>query len=355
MNTIRVLLAGHDSGGLNVIAPLLREWNDDPRFVPHFLAAPTVRRDFRDRIPNIQFAAGADDLTEWLCHRPAELDVYLQNVLSKGQYDAVVCSTSAHALLERRLLNAAKSAGVPSVAICDMWCAYTERFHDGQTWSLPDRLWVLDDAMRTAAEQVEWPSQLAINVVGSPLFAQLMRLRTTNGSGTARAIRYISEPVSTSFPEAGLDEFVLADMLVSAATAAKLPVPIVIRPHPADSAEAWRRWTFARRAQGVSLDTLPMEEAVADTRLAVGISSIMLAELRMCGVPVASLQPPSADRSYFCLPFENLGISRVAGVEQLARWLSSPAESSLLETSAVHVSAIETATRVLLDFVSARR
>jgi len=354
MNTVRVLLAGHDSGGLNVLAPLLQEWNDDARFIPHFLAGPRIRRDFRYRVPGIQFAAGADELTERLFHRPAELDGYLQGVLSKGNYDAVVCGTSANALLEKRLLHAAKSAGVPSVAICDMWWAYTERFHDGQNWTLPDRLWVLDDAMRTAAEQVAWPSELAIDIVGSPLFAQLMRRRTTNGGDGARAIRYISEPVSTSFPEAGIDEFALADMLVSAAAAAKLAAPIVIRPHPVESAEAWRRWTFVRRAQGVSLDTLPVEEAVADTRLAVGISSIMLAELRMCGVPVASLQPPMADRSYFCLPFEDLGISRVSSEQALAQWLASPADSPLLATSAVHAAAIETATRLLLDFVSGR-
>ncbi|WP_157100515.1 hypothetical protein [Rhodoplanes sp. Z2-YC6860] len=349
----RVLLAGNDSGGLNVIAPLLREWNEDSRFTPHFLAGPRVRREFRYRLPGIQFAPGADELTERLCHRPGELDGYLRGLLLKGRYDVVVCGTSANALLEKRLLHTARSLGVPCVAICDMWWAYTERFHDGQNWTLPDRLWVLDDAMRVAAEQVAWPSKLAIDVVGSPFFAQLMRRRMNNGGDTARTIRYISEPVSTSFPEAGINEFALADMLVSAMATAKLDAPIVFRPHPADSIEAWRRWTYARRAQGVSLDTLPLEEAIADTRLAVGISSIMLAELRICGVPAASLQPTGVDRNYYCLPFEDLEIARIPDEQRLADWLILREHKSDVNAAAIHYGAIERATDQILSLVSA--
>src|SRR5262249_23505122 len=115
---------------------------------------------------------------------------------------------------------------------------------------------------------------------------------------------------------------------------------------------SWRRWTFARRSQGVSLETLPMEEAVASTRLAVGISSIMLAELRMWGVAVASLQPATANRAYYCLPFEDLGITRLADERAPAQCPASPVCRLPIQTPRIHMTAIETATRLLLELVA---
>lgn len=352
MKPIRVLVAGHDLGGINLLVPLLRQWGTGTQIKAEFLSAPVPRRDVGQLIPDLAMVDGSTDLTEQMCHRRNELDRFLSKVLMAGNYDAVVCGTSANALLERRLFLAARAAGVPSVAFCDMWWAYAERFHDGESWTLPDRLWVIDDTMRDAVMQVHWPRPLPVDVVGSPLFGDLARRRQAHDGVRGEAIRFISEPASTKFPDAGIDEFALGDTLIAAVRAAGSRAPVVVRPHPADSQEGWRRWVYARRHHGASMETLPIEAAISDTARAVGVSSILLTEMRMCGVPVASIQPKEADPLYYCLPFEALGITRVRGKDDLAAWLSSPVDGTPPAAAAIHLNATDNAARLLIELAA---
>jgi hypothetical protein len=347
LKPVRILVAAHDWGGLNLLVPLLRAWAADKRFFVEFLGAPVARRSIASQIPDLGFPASSSALTEWLCHRRSELDQLLSRTLQEGSYDLIVCGTSGHALIEKRLFHVARMHKVPSVAFCDMWTAYRERFHDGETWTLPDRLWVIDETMRAAVEAVDWPSRLAVDVIGSPLFGTLVHNRSRSEKSPGRSLRFISEAASATHPEARIDEFELAEMFVSAARMAKFGAPIVIRPHPAEPLEAWRLWVYARRHEGVFLETLPLEPAIADTKLAVGINSILLTELRMCGVPVASIQPRNAG-TYHCLPFDDLGIARVADTESLAGWLAAPGDGTPPKTAQVHLHAVETATNLAL-------
>lgn len=355
MRQLRILVAGHDMGGINLLLALMRGWSGDADIRAEFLCPPVLRRDIGHQFPDLVFAPGAVDLTEHMFHRRPELDRYLGDLLARGRYDAVICGTSAHALLERRLLLAARKAGIPSVAFCDMWWAYAERFHDGETWTLPDRLWVIDEAMAKAAALVAWPHALPIDIVGSPLFGELARKRGQSAN-RGNAIRFISEPVSTKFPDVGIDEFALADMLVSVVQKTGLQLPVVIRPHPVDSLESWRRWIYARRHLGVRLDDLPIEAAIPDTIRAVGISSILLTEMRMCGVAVASLQPSDADLSYYCLPFDMLGISRIADAPELAVWLgrASDCDGPAPKAASIHLESVSAAKRLIVESILIR-
>lgn len=353
MRPIRVLLAGHDHGGINLLLALLRGWRAEADVAPEFLCPPVLRRDIGQQFPELVFAPGVGELTEQLCHRRTELDRYLAGVLAAGRYDAVICGTSAHALLERRLLVAGRQAGLPTVAFCDMWWAYAERFHDGETWTLPDRLWVIDETMAQAASQVAWPGRLAIDIIGSPLFGELARMRRCDRA-RGRTMRFISEPVSTKFPATRIDEFALAEMLLLTARDAGVSLPIVIRPHPADSQESWRRWIFARRGLDVRLDDMPLEAAIPDTLRAIGISSILLTEMRMCGVAVASLQPKEADLSYYCLPFDALGIDRIGDAAGLAVWLAKDVDVAPPSAASIHLNSVARATRLLEDLVCPR-
>lgn len=355
MKPIKALVAGHDWGGLNLLAPLLRAWREDNRITAEFIGAPSARRNMATRVPDLVLAQRANEITDFVCNRRNELDRLFAKVLEQGCYDVVVCSTSAHSLIERRLLCGARVAGVRSIAFCDMWCAYTERFYDGETWILPDRLWVIDDAMRVDAARIRWPSPLPIDVVGSPLFGDLIRRRENSGMWSGRSIRYISEHVSAEYPNSGIDEFVIAEVVVKAARKAGLDVPVIIRPHPAESQEPWRRWTYDRRKQGVVLETLPFEEAIADTQFAVGINSMLLSEMRMSGIAAASVQPVGADRSYYCLPFTALGIAEVSNADDLARWFAAPAKAVAPEVLDAHLRAVDTATCSVLHIVAAQQ
>jgi hypothetical protein len=350
MKPIRILSAGHDHGGVNLLRALLSGWAHDRGIAAEFLCPPVLRRDIGQQFPELTFAPSAADLTEQMCHRRSELDRFLVAVLAAGRYDAVICGTSANALLERRLLLAARQAGIPSVAFCDMWWAYADRFHDGETWTLPDRLWVIDETMRREAAQVEWPRPLPIDVIGSPLFGELARLRRQNPA-QGRAIRFISEPASIKFPEMRIDEFELAEMLVSTARASDVDLPIVIRPHPVDSQESWRRFVHARRALDVRLDDMPLEAAIPDTARAVGLSSMLLMEMRLRGVTVASMQPRGVDLNYYCLPFEELDIVRIGSRATLVEWLRGEPVCGPVKTQALHLGASDRAASLLTEMV----
>ena len=136
-------------------------------------------------------------------------------------------------------------------------------------------------------------------------------------------------------------------MLVSTARASGVDLPIVIRPHPVDSQESWRRWIHARRALAVRLDDMPLEAAIPDTARAVGISSMLLTEMRLCGVTVASMQPRNADLSYYCLPFEALGIARIADATELGAWFAKTFEATPASTAVAHVDSVTVAARLI--------
>ncbi len=120
----------------------------------------------------------------------------------------------------------------------------------------------------------------------------------------------------------------------------------MIRPHPAEPVEPWRRFVWAKARLGVRLDTLPLDQTYADTWAAVGISSILLAEYAAAGIPSASFVTDAGDPAYLCLPFASLGIARLSNTVDLARWLeAAPAPTPDL---ASHAGAADRVTSVVL-------
>ena len=351
MKRLRVLVCVHDWGGINLIAPLLRTWNGSTSVDCAVIAMPTVRRELADLAPGMVVAPGSEALTTAMLDRPAELRALLKAVVGHG-YDAVVCGTSLHSQLERRLTSVAREMGVATIAYCDMAWAIDRRLREGDEWMLPDRLWVPDEETKAAAAEIAWPGPLPVDVVGNTMIDDLIRRRAGAPAGQGAQIRFVSEPASTEFPEARVDEFACAEMLLTAVRGVG-DAPVVIRTHPAEPQEAWRRWTYARRDRGVALDTLPLDAAIANTSLAIGLCSSLLIQMRLCGVPAASLQLPPADAGYFCLPFDQFGVSRVASASQLAQWLRAPGAGSSPAGGAVHVGAVQRATRLISAFGAA--
>ena len=346
--SVRVLTAGYDHGGLNLLAPLLRAWQGDSRFAAAFVSTPAVRREMSARVPSLGFPSWATGVTEEVCANADELDACLNRSLAQRDWDVVVCATSRASLLEKRLIHAARRLGLRTIAFCDMWWAYEERFRDGRQWSVPNTVWVLDERMRDEIAAIRWPRRPAIEVVGSPLLQELTELRAGGGSIDG-AIRFISEPASSKFLGSGVDEFALAEQLVTTARAAGIKTRIVVRTHPVEPIEPWRRWAWKWRDQSVELDAMPLTPCIADTARAVGISSMLLAEMAACGVPSASIQWPGTDPTYYCLPFEDFGIARLRSVEALERWLAaSPGDGAPGIRSSVHASSIERITARLL-------
>lgn len=352
----RVLVAGHDSGALNVLRPLLRAWINRDDLDPWFVSTPSVLRDMQEQVAGLRSPAWSGEITESVAASRGDLDSVFSRHLDEDRWDAIVCGTSRLCLLEKRLLTAARTRGIRSFAFCDMWWAYRERFRDGDELCLPDTLWVVDPRMQNEAA-LAIPELAGIEVVGSPFFEEIaeLRLRQAQPAAGGQVIRFFSEPASGKFPAAGIDEFELAELLLDVARHAGITRKIVVRTHPLDAVEHWRRWAWRHRHHDVELDVEPLDECMASTGLALGISSIILAEMAMSGIPTASIQLQGADPDYYCLPFHEFGIARIASREALLSWLVSDAERSQPPLAEHHERAVERITASVLDRSSHRR
>lgn len=350
----RILVAGHEWGGLNLLAPLLRAWVKSNQFAVTFVGATKVMRELSLRVPGLILAPESDILSDGVVEDVHLLDTLAAQLLGRTRYDLLLCGTSLHTSLERRLILAARAAGVPSISFCDMSWALADRFRCGDAWAVPDWLWMTNQQSCAAATAVAWPEQISIEVIGNPHLGELAQQQRPFAAA-GRKIRFLSEPVSAVFPNVGLNEFDLAATFVAAVREAGLDAPIIIRPHPIESEGRWNDWIAGHASKNVSIDTLPVTEAIEDTRMAVGICSILLAEMSVSGVPAAALQPKDADPSYFCVPFEDYGVAQVGDRQALLTWLKSSRSREPTILDVRDLQAIETATWRLQGIIDETR
>src|SRR5687767_4643144 len=83
--------------------------------------------------------------------------------------------------------------------------------------------------------------------------------------------------------------------------------------------------------------------------MAVGISSMMLMELAIAGVPVASFHPEGADEAYYCLPEKEFQIARLRSARDVEAWIGAPEPPRVsAEFIARHAPAIARITDLVL-------
>lgn len=315
----RLLLAAHDAGGVNVIATLAAAWRTDERISISFAGTPAVCRDLLWRVPDVGVVPWAGALGDAVVADPLALDALLRDRVRRGDWDAVVCGTSAKGALERRLIVHAANLGIPSFSLCDMWWDYQARYRDGAGWAVPDHLLVVDERMALDCAAMGWPRRPVTTVVGNPFLDGVVsrRVRAPRSTG---ALRFLSEPASSYYPDVRVDEFLAARTVFDTLRAIDPSRRFVVRTHPTEPMEPWRR--FASVA-GAELDVLPYDECLEDTWRAVGLSSMMLLEMSLAGVPSASFRPAGSVLDYFCLPFEDFGVATL-DADVIGHWLQAP-------------------------------
>lgn len=331
----KVLLVAHDRGGVNLLAPLLMRWrSEDSSILPTFLGTPMIQQEM-ESIAGFGKVQSTLEGSEQLAVRPVQMsgrgetfvgrsawtfsDEDLRCLLTEAKWDLVLTGTSAVSTMEKAVWRVCRDLGVPCAAICDMWTEYELRLTNPEGELLVDNLLVLDDRM---AREVEAALKNSPNiaVVGSPHFSALLDSRKSQDLDR-RYIRFISEPVAALFPKARVHEFQIAELLIETLRATGEQSTLLLRPHPQDDSEGWRRFAHKYLDWGVKLDTEPSWMCPVTTKAAIGLSSMMLIELALAGIPVASYQPWGSDSSYFCLPEVEFGISVIGNDQELAAWL----------------------------------
>lgn len=241
---------------------------------------------------------------EGLCPRPPSGGV--------AGFSHALVATSVNALQhELHLVDAARAAGIRSVAVVDFWANYRARFTgpDGRL-VLPDAIAVMDEVARSEAVAAGLGAERVV-VTGQPAFDALgdvrrgrerirEEVRRRAGVGTELLILYASQPLYQLYsaeqlgtdPRSALPDIVVA--LGEVLGARRREATLIVKLHPREMSEPFVAPAVdgtALRVRVVRDDTIAPRELVAASDLVVGISTVLLMEACLIGVPVVSYQP----------------------------------------------------------------
>jgi hypothetical protein len=288
MPAVSLLVACHDAGGAEIVSCWLRR-RPDAHSVPCLLEGP-ARAIFARRLgPALRTVDALPPL---------------------AGLDLVLCGSSAHAPLERRVVRAARTAGVRSAVWLDHWVNYAERFVLDGKLVLPDEVWVADEhARRLAAATLPGAR---IRLCGNPYLedsaAEIHALET--GRGGAERILYVTQPTTVAARMAtgdplgwGYDE---RDALARYLEQVADVEAVRVRVHPAESRDKYAGVldAFANRlpVEFSHSDSLVEDCAWADT--VAGCDTMAMVVALAAGRRVVSVIPPGGRP--LSLPFEEI-------------------------------------------------
>lgn len=273
-----IALAAHDPGGAAVLAaaaPALRARGHGLLWLP---AGPAGRlwREAGEYVPAaIDHAAAA-----------AALERESPTLLLTG--------TSFFEGFERALWSVGRKFRIPSLAVLDSWTNIELRFAPAEgPAEQPDALGVIDDDTRAQIAAAGW-CRARIFVVGQPHLAarteRLIRRRKNRPGGSAKRIVFFSEPIIEDFGRdaRGFTQFEVAT-LAAQALAGSPGVVLDVKPHPREAESGWRDWLA--RAPNARLAAEDTETLLAAADGILGMTTMVLIEATLAGIPALSLQP----------------------------------------------------------------
>jgi hypothetical protein len=330
--TLRVACAAHDAGGASALVPILA----------------AMRARFGAAVHGCVDGPSAEVLgrggLNWtaLSGTPqggVNSAEQMRAALERFQPDVVVVATSMGSTPDKVMIRAARSLGIPTIAVLDAWCNYAERFRDHATGSwcenLPDYLLVMDEIAAEEAIDDGIPPEI-VEITGHPAYDRLfLSFGREVGPGSApqgaalraqpwrvpRRVVFFSEPLSR-YRHLGLERgfgethaFALVLEATQSLPAVERP-QVVLRPHPAEPRSVW--------ATRLADAPIPIEIAtdgdaasvLAGADLVLGVSTVVLFEAFLLGIPFASLQEQSLDPDPLVLTRHGI-VDRVSTAEQL--------------------------------------
>ncbi|MEK7246397.1 MAG: hypothetical protein AAB223_10310, partial [Pseudomonadota bacterium] len=178
--------------------------------------------------------------------------------------------------------------------VLDSWSNLEFRFTPAEgSAEQPDALGVIDDDTRAQIAAKGW-CRARIFVVGQPHLAarteRLRRRRRRRPSGSAKRIVFFSEPIIVDYgPTArGFTQFEVAT-LAAQALAGSPGIVMDVKPHPREADADWRDWLA--RTPNARLAAEDTETLLAAADGVLGITTIVLIEATLAGIPALSLQP----------------------------------------------------------------
>ena len=278
-----LLIVAHDAGGANILAALAPHLTDMHR---------------------LTWCGAGPALALWhqagLMVTPVDDAVGIEAGLAKVP-DLVITGTSAVADIERWAWTASRRRNVASFAVIDAWMNYRRRatMSSMAVTVLPDAVAVADAAMRRGLAD-DGLSPARIYEVGQPhLEALVSRLANRRGS-RARNIRpllvFFSEGIREQYDfgcRPGYDQFSAMSLLVEALQPG-FELELAILPHPLEGIALWQSFLAKVKPSErviVTLGGCDRDAALCAADGILGMTSMVLVEAALLGIPVLSLQP----------------------------------------------------------------
>lgn len=286
---LQVLVAAHDAGGADALAPMI----------------PFLRT--RGHEVSIQAAGPAVDRLD---ARRTRSDPRPPNA------DAVLAGTSLEATHELEILKAAGDTDIPTMALIDSWTNYRERFEDADgNLVLPDAVATPDERAAEEAAEAGLPAD-RIYVAGQPALDALARaaeawsrdeerrVRRRLGVETEdRLVTFFGQPMADMHPPGsgrhrGYDEGDAFDLLGRLVEMSPLDPVVAARPHPREAPGKYRSLSDIPPKQ---VAAVTYEDLILASDLVAGMTSIALVHAIVADRPVLSLQPQLRGRDALVL------------------------------------------------------
>ena len=290
---IKVLVAAEDPGGASTLVPVIRQLMGRSSEI-------SVRALTRSQATTI--------LSKWLvcCSQDLITDADLQNSFSAEKPDVLLTATSLEGTLETSVIKLARGYGVPSLALMDSWTNYMWRFGDPAVVrrdALPDLIAVPDQTAYNEMVAIGFPSPKLL-VTGHPLLEGLLDWSRNVDRELLRSqldvmpeeklIVFFSQPIAEMhgdrFSELGrgYDEISALEVLDEITRELTCGVKLVVKLHPYEN-----RNDLLSTKSNVTLSPKEMQatELMVAGDVICGMSSILLIQAWLCGIPVVSVQP----------------------------------------------------------------
>ena len=238
--------------------------------------------------------------------------------LDLHQYAFILAGTSISGNLEKSYVRRAREQGVPGFSVLDHWCEYNVRFQYtvGHLNAVPDTIFVPDGIARQDLLDLGIPERRII-ISGHPAFdvaekaAQdfsekkrsrvLQRLALKDELDN---VLFVSEPVDSDHGIKNLNysEFSLLERICRtlAQLEKEIRPPLVIKLHPREDSSKYDSVLKAYNTLKIISvkDEIDRFDLMLSAKLVLGISSLLLLEAAIIGLPVYCVIPGDEARSF---------------------------------------------------------
>jgi hypothetical protein len=284
-----VAIVARDAGAASALAPVVAALGEDETFRPFVVSWGPARAIFEAEGLVVQ--PFPEDPA------PGEIDALLASVA------VVLTGTSLRVELDSCFWCAARAAGIPSMALLDHWKNYAERFTiEAPFDTLPSLVAVMDEIAANELIARGCPPNRVV-VTGQPRFDTLTgvvspeeraRARTSLGIDPSRRVAvFASEPRGAPYDDGkGFTQVDALEMFVDAVQAVAEDALVLVKLHPVEQAEPVAAALSSRGGPDARiLETSSVREVIAAADVFCGMSSIVLLDAALLGLPTVSIRP----------------------------------------------------------------